>query len=74
MSPSRSILKAHPGDRLVVRGHHAGEPERDAEILEVLGKEGAPPYFVRWEEGGRESRVYPSSDLYVQHLEHAQPG
>lgn len=72
MPASQSILRARPGDRLVVRGHHAGEPERDAEILEVLGDDGAPPYLVRWEDDGRESRVYPSLDLYVQHLEHAQ--
>ena len=67
---SESVLRASPGDRLVVRGHHYGEPERDAEILEVLGKDGAPPYEVRWSDDGHVSRVYPSSDIYVDHLEH----
>jgi len=52
---------------LVVRGHHQGEPQRDAEILKVLGKDGAPPYLVRWEDG-RESEVFPGSDTFIQHL------
>lgn len=67
---SRSDLRAAPGDRLVVKGHHTGEPEADSEIIEVLGEDGAPPYYVRWEDG-RESRVYPGSDVYIQHFEHA---
>lgn len=74
MPTSRSILRASPGDRLIVRGHHTGEPERDGEILEVLGEDGAPPYTVRWEDDGRVSRVYPSSDIYVQHFEHDAQG
>lgn len=57
-----------PGDRLVIRGHHQGEPERDAEVLEVLGDEGAPPYVVRWQDDGHVSRLYPGSDAYVEHL------
>ena len=69
MSSSKSILRAKPGDRLVIRGHHQGEPERDGEILEVLGDAGAPPFVVRWEEDGHVSRFYPSSDAYVEHFE-----
>jgi hypothetical protein len=65
-----SVLWASPGDRLVVRGHHAGEPERDAEILEVLGERGAPPYVVRWQEDGTVTKTYPGSDAFVQHFEH----
>ena len=63
-----SDLRAAPGDRLVTRGHHVGEPERDAEILEVLGRDGAPPYLVRWSDDGHISRFYPSTDAYVQHF------
>jgi hypothetical protein len=63
-----SDLRAAPGDRLVVRGHHQGEPERDGEILKVLGEDGAPPYLVRWEDG-HESEVFPGSDTFVQHFE-----
>jgi hypothetical protein len=53
------------GDRLVVRAHHQGQPQRDAEILEVL--EGARPRFrVRWQDDGHESVVYPSEDVFVE--------
>ena len=41
----------------------------DAEILEVLGDEGGPPYLVRWEDDGHVSRFYPGSDAFVQHFE-----
>jgi hypothetical protein len=70
MTSSRSILRAEPGDRLVIRGHHQGEPERDAEILEVLGEDGAPPFVVRWQDDGHTSRLYPGSDAYVESFEH----
>ena len=74
MSTTQSrALHASPGDRLVIRGHHVGEPTRDAEILEVLGEDGGPPYLVRWDDSGHVTRAYPSSDAYVQHFEH-EPG
>jgi Domain of unknown function (DUF1918) len=60
-----------PGDRLVVRAHHQGQPERDAEILEVMGGEPRPHYRVRWQDDGHESIVYPGEDVFVQHLSHA---
>jgi Domain of unknown function (DUF1918) len=69
MRSSRTELKASPGDRLVVHGHRQGEPERDGEIVEVIGAHGTPPYVVRWEDG-RVSTLYPSSDVFVQHFEH----
>lgn len=64
---NRSELRAEPGDRLVVRGHRQGEPERDAEVLEALGEDGAPPYLVRWEDG-HESEVFPGPDIFIQHF------
>jgi hypothetical protein len=39
-----------PGDRLVIRGHHLGEPDRDGEILEAIGEGGRSPFRVRWSE------------------------
>ncbi|HEU0024175.1 MAG TPA: DUF1918 domain-containing protein [Thermoleophilaceae bacterium] len=72
-SKSQSILRAAPGDRLVISSHHTGELERDGEILEVLGDDGAPPYVVRWEDDGHVSRLYPGSDAHVQHFEHDRP-
>ncbi len=61
-------LTAQPGDRLVVQGHHLGEPERDAEILEVRGVDGGAPFFVRWDDTGQETLVYPGSDAAVEHI------
>lgn len=61
-------LTAEPGDRLVVHGHHLGEPERDAEILEVRGADGAAPFLVRWTDTGQETIVYPGSDAAVEHI------
>jgi len=63
----RRGLWARPGDRLVIRGHHAGEHERDAEILAARGADGAPPFLVRWSDTGAEALLYPGSDAYVDH-------
>jgi hypothetical protein len=72
MIPSSSSPYAQPGDRLVVRGHHQGEPQRDAEVLKVLGPNGAPPYLVRWEDG-HEAEIFPGSDVFIQHLHESKP-
>ena len=61
-----AALIAEPGDRLVIRGHHLGEPDRDAEILEARGPGGGPPFLVRWEDAGRVSLLYPGSDARVE--------
>jgi hypothetical protein len=58
-------MKAKPGDRLKVSGHRVGEPTRHAEILEVRGAHGQPPYYVRWSDG-HESTVYPGPDIVVE--------
>lgn len=58
-------MKAKVGDRIVVRGHHLGEPDRDAEVLEVHGKDGAPPYVVRWSADGQEGLYFPGDDASV---------
>ncbi|MEX2549407.1 MAG: DUF1918 domain-containing protein [Nitriliruptoraceae bacterium] len=60
-------MKAQVGDRLIVKGHRVSEPDRTAEILEVLGEDGDPPYRVRWDERGHETQIYPGSDARVEH-------
>ena len=72
--PQSERYKARVGDRLVIQGHHEGEPQRDAEILEVRGPGGGPPYRVRWQDDGHESIYYPGSDAFVQHLSHSRSG
>ena len=63
-------MHAAVGDRIVIKGHRVGEPERDGQILEVHGDDGAPPYVVRWDDDGHEVLFFPGSDAAVEHLEH----
>jgi hypothetical protein len=64
------MMKASVGDRLVIKGHHVGDPDRDAEILEVHGTEGAPPRLVRWSDDGHEGLFFPGPDAMVEHFDH----
>jgi hypothetical protein len=59
-------MHAKAGDRLVIKGHRVGEPDRDAEILEVLGAGGEPPFLVRWSDDGHESQIFPGNDAVVE--------
>jgi len=71
MTPEQAMrvgLSAEPGDRLVIRSHRLGEPERDAEILEALGPASGPPFRVRWSDTGGETLIFPGGDAYVDHL------
>jgi hypothetical protein len=63
-------MQADVGDRLVIKGHREGEHDRDAEILEVHGAEGGPPYFVRWSEDDHVGLVFPGSDAVVERFAH----
>jgi hypothetical protein len=60
-------MQAKVGDRLVVHGAHVSDHERDGEIIEVHGADGAPPYLVRWNDSGHESLVYPGPGTEVVH-------
>lgn len=62
-------MHATAGDRIIIRGHHIGEPDRDCEVLEVRGHDGEPPYVVRWEDDGREALFFPGPDAEVKHYE-----
>ena len=64
-------MRASVGDRIVIRGHHLGEPNRDCEVIEVRGPDGGPPYRVRWGDTGHEALFFPGPDASVQHFEHA---
>jgi hypothetical protein len=59
-------MQAAVGDRLVVKGHHVGQPDRDAVILVVHGADGGPPYTVRWADDGHEALFFPGSDTVVE--------
>jgi hypothetical protein len=59
-------MHANPGDRLIIKGHRLGEPDRDGEVLEARGVDGGPPYLVRWGESGHIGLLYPGCDAVVQ--------
>ncbi len=62
-------MHASVGDRIIIRGHHDGEPDRDSEVLEVRRPDGGPPYLVRWDDSGHESLFFPGPDATVEHFE-----
>jgi hypothetical protein len=57
--------RAKRGDTLEIVGHRLGDHARFAKILEVLGTGSDVRYRVRWDDG-RETVVYPSSDVFVR--------
>lgn len=59
-------MNAAVGDRIVIKGHHVGEPDRDAKILEVRGEGGGPPYMVEWGDDGHVGLFFPGSDAVVE--------
>lgn len=70
---ARPTDRVSPGDRLVIAAHRQGELPHDAEVLEVRGADGAPPYLVRWGDTGRVSLHYPGSDSTVRHTTTSRP-
>jgi hypothetical protein len=71
-------MKAHVGDRLVIRGHKVGGHERAATIVEVRGPDGTPPYIVHWDDDPHDQPqdhlFFPGSDADVERHEHDHPG
>jgi hypothetical protein len=64
-------MRATAGDWIVVQSLHTGEVEREGQIVEVHGEDGAPPYVVRWTDDDHESLMFPGPDAHiVQHPPH----
>jgi hypothetical protein len=61
-------MQAGLGDRLMVKGHRSGEPDRDGQILEVHGADGGPPYLVQWSDDGHIGLVFPGPDASIEHF------
>ncbi|MEU1377239.1 DUF1918 domain-containing protein [Streptomyces triculaminicus] len=59
-------MHASKGDRLVVHGRTVGQQDHVVEIVEVLGRDGTPPYRVRAEDG-HETIMSPGPDSVVDH-------
>jgi uncharacterized protein DUF1918 len=60
-------MDAMVGDRIVIRGHHTGQPERICQVTEVRGADGGPPYLVRWDDSGHETLYFPGTDATIEH-------
>jgi hypothetical protein len=58
-------MRATVGDKLHVHGRTVGMQEHFAEIVEVRGQDGEPPYVVRYSDG-REGLIFPGPDCIVE--------
>jgi hypothetical protein len=63
-------MQATVGDRLHIHGHNVGDPDKMGEIVEVHGKQGEPPYLVRFDDG-HTGLVFPGPDAIIEHPGHA---
>jgi hypothetical protein len=59
------VMRAVVGDRLHVHGRVVGALDDTAEIIEVRGADGQPPYLVRHQDG-HEGLVFPGPDASVE--------
>ena len=66
-------MRAAVGDRIVVRSTHVGEMPRDGEIVEVRGRDGQPPYVVRWSGDGHQALFFPGPDALIDTAGEAAP-
>ncbi|MFD4138400.1 DUF1918 domain-containing protein [Streptomyces sp. NBC_00390] len=61
-------MQANVGDKLLMHGRIVGQHDKVAEVVEVLGPEGNPPFRVRFEDG-HEALMSPGPDTVVRHHE-----
>ncbi|MET9936219.1 MULTISPECIES: DUF1918 domain-containing protein [unclassified Streptomyces] len=59
-------MQASVGDTLLVHGRTVDHHDRTAEVLQVLGENGTPPYRVRFDDG-HEALMSPGPDTVVRH-------
>ncbi|HXQ18448.1 MAG TPA: DUF1918 domain-containing protein [Acidimicrobiales bacterium] len=59
-------MQAKPGDRIVIEGHRVGDPTRDCKVIEAHGRDGGPPYLVRWGDSDHDTLFFPGSDASVR--------
>ncbi|MFF9077535.1 DUF1918 domain-containing protein [Streptomyces sp. NPDC014735] len=68
-------MQAHVGDVLRFTGRTVGTPEHHAIVVEVLGRNGEPPYRVRHDDG-HETEICPGPGCVIETrpLRDAPPG
>lgn len=59
-------MHATKGDRVTVHSRRVGTVDRHGEIVDVRGRNGEPPYLVRWEPDGHEGLVFPGPDCLIE--------
>ncbi|KAE8134121.1 hypothetical protein BDV38DRAFT_286146 [Aspergillus pseudotamarii] len=57
-------MEASVGDRIAIKTRNIGGGDQVAEIIEVRGPAGGPPYLVRFPDG-HESVVFPGPDSEI---------
>jgi hypothetical protein len=58
-------MTAKQGDRIIIHGRTVGAGDRHGEVLEARGKDGAPPYAVRFDDG-HEALIFPGGDFMIE--------
>lgn len=58
-------MYAKIGDWLVVHGHSDDQRPKRAQIIDVHGADGTPPYVIRWLDDDREVLTFPGPDAQV---------
>ena len=58
-------MKAHVGDRLVLKGRHVGDLGRIGLIIGVTHSDGTPPYRVRWPDG-HVALIFPGPEAHIE--------
>jgi Domain of unknown function (DUF1918) len=66
-------MRATIGDTLHIHTNHLGTTEDLAEILEVRGSDGAPPYLVQFRDG-RKRLLFPGPDAVIESTTAAAAG
>jgi hypothetical protein len=59
-------MRAEIGDRMHVVSHAVGVHDQWGEILEVHGRDGQPPYLVKFDDGHR-GLIFPGPDAIIEH-------
>ncbi len=63
-----SEMHAAPGDRIIICAEQVDGDDRSGQVLSARHPDGSPPYWIRWDQDGHESLVYPpASAFFLRH-------
>ena len=60
------VLRAEPGDALVIDGAGGAGLPRTGTIIAVPGQDGRPPYLVHWTAGDYDAQVTPGPGARIE--------